>query len=64
MFSSYNFDQSENDPQNYYYYSEGFTKEGVGAGGSMITSMLKTGNDSPKLLEMVEKEYDRLFTSL
>jgi len=27
MFSSYNFDQSENDPQNYYYYSEGFTKE-------------------------------------
>ncbi|QMU54383.1 MAG: TIGR00303 family protein [Nitrosopumilus sp.] len=45
-------------------FSEGFAKEGVGAGGSMITSMLKTGNDSTKLLEMVEKEYDRLFTSL
>jgi len=27
MFSSYNFDQLENDPQNYYYYSKGFTKE-------------------------------------
>ena len=27
MFSSYNFDQKENDPQNYYYYSEGFNKQ-------------------------------------
>jgi len=45
-------------------FSEGFAKEGVGAGGSIISSMLKTGNDSIKFLEMVEKEYHRLFTSL
>jgi len=45
-------------------FSEGFAKEGVGAGGSIISSMLKTGNDSNKFLEMTEKEYHRLFTSL
>jgi len=45
-------------------FSEGFAKEGVGAGGSIISSMLKTGNDSSKFLEMAEKEYHRLFTSL
>jgi len=44
-------------------FSEGFAKEGVGAGGSIISSMLKTGNDSAKFLEMAEKEYHRLFTS-
>ena len=27
MLNSYNFDQLENDPQNYYYYSEGFDKK-------------------------------------
>lgn len=27
MFWSYNFNQSENDPQNYYYFNEGFNKE-------------------------------------
>ena len=43
-------------------FSEGFAKEGVGAGGSIISSMLKTGNDSEKFLEIVEKEYHRLFT--
>jgi len=43
-------------------FSEGFVKEGVGAGGSIISSMLKTGNDSTKFLEMVEEEYGRLFT--
>ncbi len=43
-------------------FSEGFAKEGVGAGGSIISSMLKTGNDSTKFLEMVEAEYGRLFT--
>ncbi len=43
-------------------FSEGFAKEGVGAGGSIISSMLKTGNDSTKFLEMAEKEYRRLFT--
>ena len=45
-------------------FSEGFVKEGVGAGGSIISSMLKTGNNSAEFLEMVEKEYHRLFTLL
>ena len=27
MFWSYNFNQSENDPQNYYFFNEGFNKE-------------------------------------
>ena len=45
-------------------FSEGFAKEGVGAGGSIISSMLKTGYDSKKFLVMAEKEYHRLFTSL
>ena len=44
-------------------FSEGFVKEGVGAGGSIISSMLKTGNSQLKFLEMVEKEYSRLFTA-
>lgn len=45
-------------------FSEGFAKEGVGAGGSIISSMLKTGYGSKEFLDMVEKEYHRLFTSL
>ncbi len=45
-------------------FSEGFAKEGVGAGGSIISSMIKTGNNSTKFLDLVEKEYHRLFTSL
>jgi uncharacterized protein (TIGR00303 family) len=32
-------------------FSEGFAKEGVGAGGSIIASMLKTRNDHAKYLE-------------
>ena len=44
-------------------YSEGFVKEGVGAGGSMIASILKTGIDSKKLLELIDKEYSRVTTS-
>ena len=43
-------------------FSKGFAKEGVGAGGSIISSMIKTGNDSTKFLEIAEKEYHRLFT--
>lgn len=43
-------------------FSEGFAKEGVGAGGSIISSMLKTGNNSENFLNLVEKEYQRLFT--
>ena len=45
-------------------FSEGFAKEGVGAGGSIIASMLKTRNDHSKFLELAEKEYHRIFTSL
>ncbi|MGD8917918.1 MAG: TIGR00303 family protein [Nitrosopumilaceae archaeon] len=45
-------------------FSEGFAKEGVGAGGSIIASMLKTRNDHSKYLEFAEKEYHRIFTSL
>lgn len=45
-------------------FSQGFAKEGVGAGGSIISSMLKTGNKPEKFLELVEDEYHRLFTSL
>jgi len=44
-------------------YSKGFVKEGVGAGGSMIASILKTGIDSKKLLKLVDKEYSRVTTS-
>ena len=44
-------------------FSEGFAKEGVGAGGSMIASMLKTGINSDRILELAEKEYSRIFTS-
>ena len=44
-------------------YSKGFVKEGVGAGGSMIASILKTGIDSKKLLALIDKEYSRITTS-
>ena len=44
-------------------YSKGFVKEGAGAGGSMISSILKTGISSKKLLELIEKEYTRVTTS-
>lgn len=45
-------------------FSEGFAKEGVGAGGCIISSMMKSGLDKTKYLENAEKEYYRLFTSL
>ena len=45
-------------------FSEGFAKEGVGAGGSIIASMLKTRNNHTKYLELAEQEYHRIFTSL
>jgi len=41
-------------------YSEGFIKEGAGAGGASIACMLKTGIDSEKLLSLTEKEYRRI----
>lgn len=43
-------------------FSQGFAKEGVGAGGSIMASMIKTGNTD--FLTLSEKEYHRLFTSL
>lgn len=43
-------------------FSQGFAKEGVGAGGSIIASILKTGTNSQKLLELIEKEYQQIFT--
>ncbi|PIN83748.1 MAG: phosphoribosyltransferase, partial [Nitrosopumilales archaeon CG11_big_fil_rev_8_21_14_0_20_33_24] len=45
-------------------FSQGFAKEGVGAGGSIIASMIKTGNNATNFLTLAEKEYHRLFTSL
>lgn len=45
-------------------FSQGFAKEGVGAGGSIIASMIKTENTSADFLTLSEKEYHRLFTSL
>ena len=44
-------------------YTEGFVKEGAGAGGSMIASLLKTGMSSKKLLDLIDKEYSRVATS-
>ena len=41
-------------------YAEGFVKEGAGAGGCMIASLLKTRMTSEKLLELIEKEYQRV----
>jgi len=43
-------------------YSDGFVKEGAGAGGAMISAILKTGLTSEKLLEKTEKEYQRIIT--
>lgn len=44
-------------------FSEGFAKEGAGAGGSLIAAMLKAGLDSEKLLQLIENQYKRIFTS-
>ncbi len=44
-------------------FSEGFAKEGVGAGGSIIASLVKSKNNSSKFLELAEDEYDRITTS-
>ncbi len=43
-------------------YSEGFVKEGAGAGGCMIASLLKTGISSKKLLALIDDEYTRVTT--
>jgi uncharacterized protein (TIGR00303 family) len=39
-------------------YSEGFVKEGVGAGGASIAAMLKSKLTGIKLMKAVEKEYE------
>jgi len=43
-------------------YSKGFVKEGAGAGGTMIASLLKTGMGSKKLLDIIDDEYSRVTT--
>jgi uncharacterized protein (TIGR00303 family) len=43
-------------------FSKGFAKEGVGAGGCMIASMLKSDTTPQKILELAEAEYIRMFT--
>ena len=44
-------------------YSDGFAKEGVGAGGSIISSMIRAGNNIDKYLQLIETEYSRLFNN-
>jgi len=43
-------------------FSEGFAKEGVGAGGSMISAILRADLGTKRLLRDIELEYDRVFT--
>lgn len=43
-------------------FSRGFIKEGAGAGGSLISAILKTGIDPGDLLRNIEDQYDRIFT--
>ena len=43
-------------------FAEGFAKEGVGAGGCIAASMLKSGNGAAEFREMADREYARLFT--
>ncbi|RNJ75780.1 MAG: TIGR00303 family protein [Nitrosopumilus sp. D6] len=41
-------------------FAEGFAKEGVGAGGSIMSYMLHTGGSPEKFLNAAETEYQRL----
>ena len=43
-------------------YSEGFVKEGVGAGGAIISSMIKSGYGSGYFMDIVQKEYNRVYS--
>lgn len=42
-------------------YSEGFVKEGVGAGGASLAAMLKVGIDSKSMLDLTEAQYVSIF---
>ena len=42
-------------------FSSGYAKEGVGAGGCMISAMLKSGMRRTDLVEMADSAYRRLF---
>ena len=41
-------------------YADGFVKEGAGAGGAIIASILKTENTIEELFPLFEKEYKRI----
>ena len=43
-------------------YADGFVKEGAGAGGAIIASLLKTENSIEKLFSLFEQEYQRIST--
>ena len=43
-------------------YADGFVKEGAGAGGAIIASLLKTENSIEKLFTLFEQEYERIST--
>lgn len=43
-------------------YARGFAKEGAGAGGAVIASRTRAGLDQNQMLELVDKEYDRIIT--
>jgi NaMN:DMB phosphoribosyltransferase len=43
-------------------YADGFVKEGAGAGGAIIASLLKTKNSIEQLFTLFEQEYKRIST--
>ena len=43
-------------------YADGFVKEGAGAGGAIIASLLKTENSIENLFTLFEQEYKRIST--
>ena len=43
-------------------FSEGFAKEGAGAGGCIISAMLRTGITTGEMRELAEAEYSRVLT--